>query len=57
MKVWILYEDYLDDRIVWGVFSSREKLEEAIGKLYEKYKTDVGFLWWEETELDELIAY
>ena len=54
MKVWVLWEDYLEDRIMWGVFSSREKLEEAINKLYEKYKTEVGSLWWEEYELDKL---
>ena len=54
MKVWVLWEQLVDDRIMWGVFSSREKLEEAINKLYEKYKTEVGSLWWEEIEVDKL---
>ena len=56
MKVWLLWEDYLEDRLLWGVFSSREKLEEAISKLHEKYGTDLGNIWWEEVELDELIG-
>jgi len=54
MKVWVLWEDYLDDRIMWGVFSSRESMEKAINELYKKYGTDVGNVWWEEYELDKL---
>jgi len=54
MKVWVLWEDYLEDRIMWGVFSNREKLEKAISELNKKYGTEIGSLWWEEYELDKL---
>jgi hypothetical protein len=54
MKVWLVWEDYLDDRILIGVFSSREKVDEVVRKLNEKYKEDVGNVWWEEWEVDEV---
>jgi len=57
MKVWVLWEQLVDERIMWGVFSSRESMEKAISELYKKYGTDVGNVWWEEYELDELIVY
>jgi hypothetical protein len=55
VRIYLLWEDYLEDRLLWGVFSSREKLEEAINKLYGRYRTEVGNIWWEEAEMDELM--
>jgi len=56
MKVYALWEDYLEDRLFWGVFSSRESLERAVSRLYQKYGTEVGNIWWEEIEVDRLIS-
>jgi hypothetical protein len=54
MKVWLVWEDYLDERTLFGVFSNQEKADEAIKQLYEKYKEDLGDVWVEEWEVDEV---
>ena len=54
MKVWVLWEQLVDERIMWGVFSSRESMEKAVSRLYQKYGTEVGNIWWEEIEVDKL---
>jgi hypothetical protein len=54
MNVWLLWEDYLGENILIGVFSSKEQVDRAIEKWFKKYGTDVGNIWWEEIEVDKL---
>jgi len=51
-KVFLLWEDYLEDRILWGVFDSKKKLEEAVEVWKRMYGIEIENLWYEECELN-----
>ncbi len=56
MKVWVVFENFDSDRIVVGVASSREKVDEIIEKYCKYYNYDVGVFDWEEYELDKCVV-
>jgi hypothetical protein len=51
-KVFLLWEDYLEDRILWSVFDSKKKLEEAVEVWKRMHGIETENLWYEECELN-----
>ena len=53
MKVYLIRENFRGEEQIIGIAKTREAVDKVISSHYDKYKTDVGQVWWEEWEMVE----